>query len=52
VTRSELDVYMLQGHTFCSRCGAPTRPIEAGGKRACTADSRHREYPRTDPVVR
>ncbi len=25
--------------------------IEAGAKRACTANARHREYPRTDAVV-
>ena len=40
-----------QAHAFCGRCGALTEPIQAGGKRRCTADPRHREYPRTDPVV-
>ena len=28
-----------------------TEPIEAGGKRQCTRDAKHRVYPRTDPVV-
>ena len=42
----------LQAHRFCGRCGAPTVPIEAGGKRQCTQDAKHRVYPRTDPVVR
>ena len=28
-----------------------TEPIEAGGKRQCTKDAKHRVYPRTDPVV-
>lgn len=41
-----------QSHSFCGRCGAPTAPIEAGAKRQCGADARHRVYPRTDPVVR
>ena len=41
-----------QGHVFCGQCGSPTHPIEAGGKRACDRESRHRVYPRTDPVVR
>lgn len=41
----------LQSHVFCGKCGAKTVPIEAGGKRQCTADPAHREYPRTDPVV-
>ena len=41
----------LQSHVFCGKCGGRTVPIEAGGKRQCTADPAHREYPRTDPVV-
>ena len=40
-----------QANAFCGRCGAPTVPIEAGAKRCCTKDKRHRLYPRTDPVV-
>jgi NAD+ diphosphatase len=37
-------------HTHCPRCGAPTRPAEAGHIRVCTADgSEH--FPRTDPAV-
>ena len=35
---------------FCGRCGAPTRAVEAGAKRECTASPQHRFYPRTDPV--
>jgi hypothetical protein len=27
-------------------------PIEAGTRRQCTQDPHHKEYPRTDPVVR
>ena len=42
---------LLQSHGFCGRCGAPTEPIEAGAKRQCTRENKHREYPRTDPVV-
>ncbi|KAK9835976.1 hypothetical protein WJX81_003158 [Elliptochloris bilobata] len=38
-------------HRFCGRCGAEQVPIEAGAKRQCTADPRHRVYPRTDPVA-
>ncbi|KAL6756727.1 NUDIX hydrolase domain-like protein [Haematococcus lacustris] len=34
---------------YCSRCGAPTLPTEAGMRRRCPAD--HKTYPRTDPVV-
>ena len=41
-----------QAHRFCGRCGAEQAPIEAGAKRQCRADPRHRVYPRTDPVVR
>lgn len=42
---------LLQSHGFCGHCGAPTEPIEAGAKRQCTRENKHREYPRTDPVV-
>eukprot|EP00884_Botryococcus_braunii_P011661 jgi/Botrbrau1/20496/Bobra.145_2s0054.2 len=38
-------------HGFCGRCGAPTLPVEAGTRRQCTANPRHKEYPRTDPVA-
>ena len=41
----------LQSHVFCGKCGSQTLSIEVGGKRQCTADPAHREYPRTDPVV-
>jgi len=37
-------------HRFCGRCGALTRPVEAGWRRDCPAcGSEH--FPRTDPVV-
>ena len=42
---------MLQSNPFCSRCGSPNKQIEAGGKLQCTANEKHRFYPRTDPVV-
>ena len=41
----------LQAHRFCPRCGAPTAAVQHGSRRQCTADSAHRAYPRTDPVV-
>jgi NAD+ diphosphatase len=35
---------------FCARCGAPTRPVEAGWRRDCpVCGAEH--FPRTDPVV-
>ncbi|MGE4063723.1 MAG: NAD(+) diphosphatase [Rhodospirillaceae bacterium] len=39
-------------HPFCSRCGARTRPTEAGHSRSCV-DARcgHRTFPRSDPAV-
>ncbi len=37
-------------HRFCSNCGAPTRPVEAGWRRDCpSCGAQH--FPRTDPVV-
>ena len=37
-------------HRYCPRCGADTRPENAGHTRRCVADgSEH--YPRTDPAV-
>ena len=37
---------------FCGTCGAATRAIEAGAKRACTqASCGARLYPRTEPVA-
>ena len=37
-------------HGHCPRCGAATRPVQAGWVRRCVADgSEH--YPRTDPAV-
>ena len=44
-------IIWVQANGFCGRCGAPTVPIEAGAKRCCTKDKKHRLYPRTDPVV-
>lgn len=37
-------------HQFCSSCGAPTTPRDAGWKRSCD-DCRRDHFPRTDPVV-
>jgi len=37
-------------HTHCPRCGAPTRPEQAGWLRVCTEDGTE-HYPRTDPAV-
>jgi len=37
-------------HRFCSKCGEPTRCVQAGWRRDCPAcGSEH--FPRTDPVV-
>lgn len=39
-------------HRFCGQCGAPTRPIEGGHVRVCTAAACTMEqFPRTDPAV-
>jgi len=36
----------------CSRCGAPTAPVEAGHARTCTNDAcGHKQFPRLDPAV-
>src|SRR6266853_562808 len=37
-------------HRFCSKCGAPTRPVQAGWRRDCPACGAE-HFPRTDPVV-
>jgi NAD+ diphosphatase len=37
-------------HRFCSNCGAPTRLVDGGWKRACPA-CQGEHFPRTDPVV-
>jgi NAD+ diphosphatase len=37
-------------HRFCSNCGAPTAPVEAGWKRECP-QCKTEHFPRTDPVV-
>jgi NAD+ diphosphatase len=37
-------------HRFCSACGQPSQPAEAGWKRIC-ASCRAEHFPRTDPVV-
>jgi len=39
-----------QRHGFCARCGAPTRLVDAGYRRVCTACNAD-HFPRTDPVV-
>ncbi len=37
-------------HRFCSVCGSPSRPVEAGWRRDCPGcGAQH--FPRTDPVV-
>lgn len=46
------DCTRAQMNVFCGRCGGATEAIEAGAKRQCSQDSKHRVYPRTDPVVR
>jgi NAD+ diphosphatase len=39
-----------QRHGFCPKCGAPTRPMDAGYRRLCNkCNSEH--FPRVDPVV-
>jgi NAD+ diphosphatase len=38
------------GHRFCARCGAPSRPVQAGWARECpVCGAEH--YPRTDAAV-
>jgi NAD+ diphosphatase len=37
-------------HRFCAVCGAPSRLVEGGYKRQCTA-CQAEHFPRTDPVV-
>ena len=37
-------------HRFCSACGGPSEPAEAGWKRICPS-CRAEHFPRTDPVV-
>lgn len=39
-----------RSHRFCSVCGAPSAPVQAGWQRRCTACAAH-HFPRTDPVV-
>jgi len=39
-----------RGHRFCSACGAPSEPAQAGWQRRCPGcGAQH--FPRTDPVV-
>jgi NAD+ diphosphatase len=39
-------------HPFCPVCGAPTRVVDAGHRRICTAETCGAEqHPRTDPAV-
>ncbi|UGQ14393.1 NAD(+) diphosphatase [Yinghuangia sp. ASG 101] len=37
-------------HTFCARCGKPTRPVSGGHVRRCT-ECAAEHFPRTDPAV-
>jgi NAD+ diphosphatase len=37
-------------HRFCSKCGAPTQPVQAGWRRDCAVCGAE-HFPRTDPVV-
>lgn len=37
-------------HPRCTRCGAPTRPVQAGWVRRCAEDGTE-DYPRTDAAV-
>jgi NAD+ diphosphatase len=37
-------------HRFCSTCGTPTNPVDAGWRRQCAA-CKTDHFPRTDPVV-
>lgn len=37
-------------HTHCPRCGAPTKPVQAGWLRRCTSDGTE-HYPRTDVAI-
>lgn len=39
-----------RSHRFCSVCGAPSTPVQAGWQRRCTACAAH-HFPRTDPVA-
>jgi NADH pyrophosphatase NudC (nudix superfamily) len=47
-----LPTCVLQTHTFCPRCGMETVPTEGGARRRCLNRPQHKQYPRTDPVVR
>ena len=39
-------------HRFCGQCGAPTRVIEGGHVRVCSAEEcKLEQFPRTDPAV-
>ena len=37
-------------HRFCSNCGSPTHPVQAGWRRDCPV-CKVQHFPRTDPVV-
>ncbi len=37
-------------HTFCARCGKPTKPVSGGHVRSCTVCAAE-HFPRTDPAV-
>ena len=39
-----------ESHRYCPRCGAPTRPSQAGWQRRCLAEG-DEHFPRTDPAV-
>jgi NAD+ diphosphatase len=43
-------LFWHERHRFCSNCGKPTKPAQAGWRRDCTAcGAQH--FPRTDPCV-
>ncbi len=45
-------VYWRNNHKYCGKCGALTKPVEAGHKRICTNPACGTEhFPRTDPAI-
>lgn len=43
-------LFWHERHRFCSNCGQPTKPAQAGWRRDCAACSAQ-HFPRTDPCV-
>ena len=43
-------LFWHERHRFCSNCGEPTKPAQAGWRRDCTACGAN-HFPRTDPCV-